>query len=446
MIHFGCPLENYRDRRIPETALKPRTSLSNLYHDTANPVIAAQPLRGELNADIAIVGAGVTGLSTALHLAERGVRVAVLEAHAVGWGASGRNGGQVNPGLKIDPDVVEREFGADLGSRMTRLAGSAPDFVFSLIERHGIACEARRNGTLRAAIGRTHAALVRASTEQLAKHGAPVEFLDAASVGAMTGTHRYAAALFDRRGGDVNPLSYVRGLAHAARRAGASIFEASHVKKLFRIGSTWRLATASGIVSARKVLLATNGYSDDLWPDLRRTIVPVFGAVAASEPLPFDIASSVMPSRAVLYESGAVTVYYRVDSGNRLIFGGRGPMREVADSSSIRHLLGYAESLWPALSGLSWTHAWGGQLAMTSDHYPHVHMPAEGLMICLGFNGRGVALGTTMGGQLAQRMIDARAAFDMPISALKPIYLHSLWRWGVRAAIAKGRISDWLAH
>jgi glycine/D-amino acid oxidase-like deaminating enzyme len=393
-----------------------------------------------------VVGGGFTGLSTALHLAGKGVQVVLLEAEAPGWGASGRNGGQVNPGLKNDPDVVERDFGGDLGGRMNALSGGAPSFVFDLIKRHAISCEARQNGTLRAAIRENHAARIRNSVEQWRRRGAPVELVEGADLLRMTGTDRYRAAMWDRRGGDLNPLSYARGLAQAAIRSGAVIHGGSRAVSLGTSGSGWRVETSAGTVTAATVVLATNGYTDDLWPGLRRSVVPLFGAMAATAPLPEAASSSVMPSRAVLYESGAITVYYRVDAGGRLLIGGRGPMREIESASAIRHLLAYARTLWPGLGDVAWTHAWGGRLAMTRDSYPHVHEPAPGLMVVLGYNGRGVAMASRLGAQLAQRILDPRSSFDMPITPIKTIGLHSLWPVAVRAAIVRGRFMDFLGR
>jgi glycine/D-amino acid oxidase-like deaminating enzyme len=170
----------------------------------------------------------------------------------------------------------------------------------------------------------------------------------------------------------------------------------------------------------------------------------VFGAIAASAPLGESAAHDILPDRSVLYEIGAVTHYYRIDASQRLLFGGRGPMREVSDTAAIKHLLAYARRLFPAIEGLAWTHAWGGQLAMTTDHYPHVHEPQPGVTICLGYNGRGVAMATALGALLAARIADRSARFDMPISAPRGIPLHTLWRTGVRAAILRGRFKDWL--
>jgi glycine/D-amino acid oxidase-like deaminating enzyme len=211
-----------------------------------------------------------------------------------------------------------------------------------------------------------------------------------------------------------------------------------------RAGAVWQVLTARGTVSAARVVLATNGYTDSLWPGLEQTIVPLFGAIAASAVLPEEIARGIMPSRAVLYESGAITVYYRVDSGQRLLIGGRGPMREVTATAAIAHLLAYARTLWPALAQTPWTHAWGGRLAMTPDQYLHVHEPADGVLICLGYNGRGVAMSTAMGAQIAGRLTNRSESFDMPITGLAPIALHACWPLAVRGAIALGRIRDFL--
>jgi glycine/D-amino acid oxidase-like deaminating enzyme len=418
--------------------------MPNLYRDTAGPAAPTPPLEGDVRADVAVVGGGFTGLSAALHLAERGARVVVLEAQEPGWGASGRNGGQINAGLKHDPDEVERDFGAELGGRMNALCGAAPDVVFSLIERHNIACEARRNGTLRAAVHANHAAKLQKSVEQWRRRGAPVELIDGAALARQTGTERYLAAAWDRRGGDLNPLGFARGLARAAMRAGATIHGGTQVSSLATERAAWKLVTATGTVLAEHVVLATNGYTDDLWPQLRRTVVPLFGAIAATAQLPDHVAKAVMPGRAVLYESGAVTVYYRVDGSGRLLIGGRGPMHEIDSCAKIPHLVAYARALWPALRDIEWTHAWGGRLAMTPDQYPHVHEPAPGVIACLGYNGRGVAMATTMGAELAKRILDPSGPLAMPVTAMKKIPLHGLWPVAVRAAIARGRLSDFL--
>ena len=415
----------------------------SLYADTAAPPVATPALDVDKNVSVAIIGGGFAGLSTALHLAEQGTDAIVLEAREPGWGASGNNGGQLNPGLKLDPDAVEAAFGADLGRRMIAFAYNTPVFTFELIRRLAIACEARQNGTLRAAYHESHAAAVETTAQQCIRRGMPVAVLDRNALREVTGTDRYIRAMFDSRGGDVQPLSFARGLARAAHAAGAAIHGQTPAMSLRREGGRWRIETPHAVVWAEKVLIATNGFTDDLWPGLSRTIVPIFSSIAATEPLSEAIARQVMPTRSVLYESGHITVYYRLDASNRLLMGGRGPMRWISDPSAVAYLVRYAARLWPVLEGIKWTHAWNSRLAMTADHFPHVHEPAPGALVYLGCNGRGVALASAMGPQLARRLIGGETAeIDMPITSIKPIRFHASWPVAVKSVVLYGRIRD----
>jgi glycine/D-amino acid oxidase-like deaminating enzyme len=326
---------------------------------------------------------------------------------------------------------------------MIAFAWNTPVFTLDLIRRLGLACEARQNGTLRAAYHENNAAEVETTAEQCIRRGMPVSVLGRDAVREATGTDRYLLAMRDARGGDVQPLSYARGLARAALAAGAAIHGRTPATRLIREAGRWRIDTPRAVVRAEKILIATNGFTDDLWPDLRRTIVPVFSSIAASEPLPDDIARRIMPTRSVLYESGHITVYYRIDSSNRLLMGGRGPMQWISDPSAVSYLTRYAARLWPVLAGTRWTHGWNSRLAMTADHFPHVHEPGPGALVYLGCNGRGVALATAMGQQLAKRLIGGEAAgIDMPITTPKPIRFHALWPVAVRSVVLYGRIRD----
>jgi glycine/D-amino acid oxidase-like deaminating enzyme len=225
--------------------------------------------------------------------------------------------------------------------------------------------------------------------------------------------------------------------------AGVAVHGETPALSLRREGARWRIETPRAVVRAEKVLIATNGFTDDLWPALRRTIVPVFSSIAATAPLADEVARAIMPTRSVLYESGHITVYYRVDQHNRLLMGGRGPMRWIRSASDIAYLTRYAERLWPQLAGVAWTHGWNSRLAMTKDHYPHVHEPAENILISLGCNGRGVALSTAMGAQLARRLIGgSNAEIDMPISGIRPIPMHALWPVAVTGVVIAGRARD----
>ena len=193
-------------------------------------------------------------------------------------------------------------------------------------------------------------------------------------------------------------------------------------------------------------MLATNGYTDGLWNGLRRTLVPVYSGVVATEPLPEEVARTIMPMASSVYEIGKVTVYYRLDRGNRLLMGGRCRQSDAETPEQMAFLVRYALRLWPQLRGFRWTHGWNGQLAVTTDHYPHIHEPADGVLTCLGYNGRGVAMSSAMGPQLAKRILGGKAAeIDMPITDLKEIPFHDLWKTAVAARITYGRIRDYLS-
>lgn len=433
---------------LPETAgALARDAPRCLYASTAPPAIPTPPLAADARTRIAVVGGGYTGLSAALHLAERGLEVVLLEAREPGWGAAGRNGGQVNAGLKHEPGTVLGELGAAAGGRLLSLASGAPDFLFGLIDRLGIACEAERGGTLRAAYNDSQALALERSVGAWRSLGVAMRPVDAAAMRAATGSARYSAGVLDPRGGSVNPLGLARGLAAAALRAGARLYGSTPALGLTRAGGGWTIATAGGTVRADSVLLATDGYTDGLWPGLRTSVVPVFSAIVATAPLPAALASSVMPTRAVVYETGAITAYYRRDAAGRLLMGGRGRQRQALEFSDYRHLVLYAERLWPDLARTEWTHWWNGQFALTPDFYPHFHSPAPNLYAALGYSGRGLALGTAIGRELASAAAGVPTAeLAIPVTPIRPIALHRFWRLGVAARIALGRLSDALGR
>lgn len=415
-----------------------------LYVETARPAIATPPLGGTVRADVAIVGGGITGLSTALHLAEQGISAVVLDANEPGSGASGRNGGQVNPGLYPSPEAIEADFGRDLGRRMFDHAATAPDRLFALVRRLSIDCAAEQTGTLRVAFDAKGATAVRATMEEWHARGARARWMDVPSLGAATGTARYHGGILFPNGGRLNPLSYVRGLAQAAVARGAQVYGESRVARVRR-GSdhAWTVETAAGRVEAEHLVIAGNGYTDGLWPGLRESIVPVQSAIVATEPLKPALAARVMPSRSVLYEVGHVTTYWRLDEHNRLLMGGRSRMADIGRPEEARHLVAYAERLFPDLHGVRWTHGWNGRVAITRDRHIHFHEPAENVHIVVGYNGRGIAMATAMGALLARRIEGAAPEeLPMPITALAGMPLHGLWRPAVSLRILYGRIRD----
>ncbi|MCQ9155736.1 FAD-binding oxidoreductase [Acidomonas methanolica] len=402
-------------------------------------------LTRNVTADVVVIGGGLTGLSTALHLAEAGRAVIVLDAEEPGWGASGRNGGQVNPGLKNDPDTVLEDFGPEYGPRLVEMAWSAPDAVFDLIARHGIACDAARGGTIRAATAKGQLPALRALYAQSRARGWPVTWLDPDDMTARTGASSYCGGLVDARGGQLDPLAYTRGLARAAAAQGARLFGRSRARAVRRRGGSWRVETERGSVTAPAVLLATNGYSGRLWNDLRRSIVPVYSAIVASAPLPDALRARLLAGREVVYDLGRITTYYRVDADGRLLMGGRSRSADAAGSTAFPALVAHALKLWPDLAlepePVRWTHGWNGQIAMTADHYPHWHAPQPGVYAALGYNGRGVAMATVTGREMA-RFLTGEAPPLFPFTPARPIPFHSAWKAGVAARILCGRLGD----
>jgi glycine/D-amino acid oxidase-like deaminating enzyme len=418
----------------------------SLYADTAIPAAPLDPLAGDAVTEVAVVGGGFTGLSTALHLAEQGVSCVVLEANEPGWGASGRNGGQVNPGLKHEPDTLEERFGTDLGGRMVRLGHDAPGLVFALCSRLGIACHAQNSGTIRAAPTAAAEKKVRETVRQWAARGADVAWLDAEESRRLTGTGHYRGVMLDRRGGNLNPLSYARGLAAAARQAGARVCGGTPVLSLRREGQGWLLQTPQGSVRSGRVVIGTNGYTGPLVSGLAQSIVPVYSGITASEPLPPDLAAATLPSRASLYEISARYIYYRVDEAGRFLMGGRSVMHDTHAPADYTVLVRHARELFPALASVRWTHCWNGQVAVTPDELPHLHEPEPGLTIALGYNGRGVAMATAVGRMLARRAAGAPPdSLDLPVTPIRPMPLHGLWRLGVAAEMAWSTVKERLA-
>src|SRR5271168_5079672 len=418
-----------------------------LYTATAIVPTATPKLTADLRVENLVIGGGYTGLSSALHLAERGSSTALLEAREPGFGAAGRNGGQVNGGLKYEPDIVEGRLGPIFGPRFTRIALSAPQFLFALIERLGIDCEVSRCGTLRVAYAPAHVEALRDSVEQWGRRGVQLELWTRQQIAAATGTPRYLAATFDAQGGSVNPLSLARGLAAAAMRAGVKMYGSTPVLALARDGAAWRAQTAAAVVRADKVVVTTDGYTDDLLPNLRKSVVPIFSAIIATQPLPQDLAAAILPGKQVVYESGNITAYYRRDASNRLLMGGRGPQRSALNQEDYRHLVRYAQRLWPSLRRIEWTHWWNGQFALTPDFCPRFHSPEPALYVMLAYSGRGVALASAMGAELAAVVAGAPLeSFPLPASPVRAMPLHRFWRLGVNKRVLQGRLLDILGR
>ncbi|EOA04339.1 glycine/D-amino acid oxidase [Herbaspirillum frisingense GSF30] len=410
----------------------------------ADPAPEVPPLATSARYDVVIVGAGYTGLSTALHLAEAGVSVCVLDTQAPGWGASGRNGGQVIPGLKYDPDQLRVMFGSAVADPLIAAIGSAADTVFDLIERHGIACDALRRGWIQP----THSSKVMHALEARARQwmaeGAPARLMDAAEVARHIGTDAYVGGWKDERAGSLHPLKYCQGLARAAQRLGVVIHGGTQVVRLERRPPGWRLHTAQGPhVDAERVVIATNGYTDGLWPHLRQSVIAANSFIVATQPLSPEQGASILPGGEVTSDSRRLLLYYRRDAQGRLLMGGRGPFGEPRGAGDFAHLERSVELLFPQLAGIGYEYRWSGRVAITRDFLPHVHEPAAGLSIAVGYNGRGIAMASTMGRCLAQRITgQAGAVFPFPVSTIQPIPLHGLQRFYIAAGVAWYSVLD----
>ncbi len=419
----------------------------SLWAATARPAPATPRLDASCRADVAIVGAGYSGLAAALRLREAGATVVVLDAGEPGWGASGRNGGQVIPGLKWDPDELVAMFGAEAGEHLAQVAGGAPATLFDLIDRHAIDCEARRCGWIQPCFADADRALAERRVAQWQKRGADVALLEPDAVRALVGSPIYKGGWIDRRAGSVQPLSYARGLARAAQAAGATVCGDSRVAGLARDGGRWNVSTAHGpVVSANQVLLATNGYTDGLWPQLRQTVIAANSFQVATEPLSEAQRRSVLPQGHVASDTRKLLLYYRANHDGRLIMGGRGPFREPTAASDFAHLESVIALVFPQLEGLRCAYRWSGRVALTRDHLPHLHRPAPGLTMLLGYNGRGVALATTMG-TLAGANLAQPETHPLPLAmtGIRPIPLHALHRLYATAILQMYRVVDHLA-
>lgn len=411
--------------------------MKSLWSATAPAAVPTPALGESVKVDVAIVGAGYTGLSTALHLAERGVSVCVLEANEPGWGASGRNGGQVNPTLKYDPEQLVQMYGPERAEPLISTVSNSADLVFRLIEKHRIDCAPVRKGWMQVSYTEKGVAGLHARAEQWARRGVPVQALNATAVASRMGSEAFAGGWLDGRAGAIQPLAYARGLVGAALAAGVRIHGRSAVTGLQRQGSGWQLQTAGGAqVTADRVVLATNGYSGNLWPGMAQSILAANSFIVATKPLSGRAAESILPGQETVSTAQRLLLYFRKDSHGRLLMGGRGLFNDPTDPTDFAHLERSLALLFPQLGPLEFEYRWAGRIAITRDFMPHVHEPAPGLTLALGCNGRGIALCTSLGQQLAGRLCDNSAEFAYPVTPLQRLPMHGLQRFYIGAGVA----------
>ncbi len=418
--------------------------VSSIWSATATVPPAETPLLvGTCSADVVVVGAGGTGLAAAIALAEGGASVVVLDAEAPGFGGSGRNGGQVIPGLKYDPDELDLMF----GEATTDFVGRAAETTFALIERLGISCGARQGGWIQGSVKHDHMPALERRMMQWRRRGAATELLDAQAMARRTGATSYVGGWLDGRAGVLHPLDYSIGLARAAIGLGVRIHGKTRATRIFRDGTRWAVETAGGgRVDAGQVVIGTNGYTDALWPRLKATIIPASSFQVATAPVPEALRAELIDEGMAVSDSRRIANYLRLGPGGRLMIGGRGNFTDTPAADEYHRIEAALRSFFPQLRDVPVEFRWTGRVAMTEDHLPHLHTPAPGVFVALGYNGRGVALSTALGSAIGAHILDPSRPLPLSSSRIKTLPIHSLHPIYATMVIWYYRLRDMLEH
>lgn len=356
----------------------------------------APPLEGAVRADVAVVGGGISGLATAIELRRRGHDVVLIEAAKVGYGASGRANGQVISALtRHGPTAIRAAWPGERGERLIGLVRDAADALWDLVDRYDIDCDARRNGWLQPAHTPGRAKRVASLAAQWAETGAPTSAVSEADMARRLGTKTYCGGWEHRGGGHINPYAFTLGLARGGASEGVRIFEKSPGLHLSRNAGSWVIGTPGGTVSVAKVVFATAAYTGDLWPQLRRSIVPVTSYQAATKPLGL-LADTILPNDEASSDTRMDLRYFRKDREGRLVSGAALAIQFAASRRLPALVRRRLRGMLPDLPDPEITHFWGGRIAMTMDRLPHLHRRSDGLFAWIGCNGRGLALACAM--------------------------------------------------
>lgn len=387
---------------------------ASYYAATATPLDRFPILKGTTKADVCVVGGGYTGLSAALHLAQKGFDVVVLEAHRVGFGASGRNGGQVGSGQRQDQVWVEKTVGRENAHRLWDLAEEAKTLVKTLIRDHampvtfhpGIAHACRSEAEVR----ETHAYAEKLRRDYGYQH---LESLDRSGIRRLIGSTEYVGGEIDRDAGHLHPLNYVIGLAQAAAKAGVRIHEQSEVHRV-EPGQRPVVRTSSGHVDCATVILAGNGYLGQLSPKVSAKVMPINNFIVATEPLG-EAARDLLSEPVAVADTRFVVNYWRLSEDNRLLFGG-GESYGYRFPDIIRTVSKPMLQVYPQLAKTRIDYAWGGTLAITVNRMPCFTRPGQNILSASGYSGHGVAMATLAGKLMAEATAGQMERFDLMAS------------------------------
>ena len=388
------------------------------YPTTAYAAAVTEPtprarLIGDLTADLVIVGGGFTGLSTALHAAEHGLEVVLLEGERLGWGASGRNGGQVVPGFAAELDTIAGMVGSSAVRPLWDLGVAAVTLLWGLIDRHGIACEATRGHMMVATKARHLDALSREAERLEAWGYTGLSLIDRNDIRDRVGSQRYVGGRLDPHGGHVQPLLLAQGLAQAAERGGARLFEGTQVERLD--GSD--AVTATGRVRARHAILAGNAYLGAMAPTLGRPLdrkaLTAATYMIATAPLGPERARQIIRDDVAVCDTNHVLDYYRLSKDHRLLFGAELTTKPCADTWTRRTLRRRMLRVFPQLNDVGIDHAWSGMIDLSTSRMPHLGRLGPKVLFAQGFSGHGVALTQLAGKLMADAVVGNEAAFEM---------------------------------
>jgi len=425
----------------------------NYWLDTVSEPAKGTAGRLPEKADVVVVGGGLCGLSAARSLAMRGVRVVLLEAESLGWGASCRNGGMVLTGLKLPVPVLIGRYGRELVQRMYAASLESIDLVEKIVKEEEIGCSFSRCGHLEVACKQSHFddyAAVAARIKSEFNHELRIVPRDALQ--SEIGSTIYFGGLLDQTSAGVNPARYVHGLAKAAQHHGACLFDDTRVTRVMRrstcASGSFLVETARGSLNAKEVLLATGAYTTAATPALRKKVIPIGSYIVATEILPDKMASELSPRGRMIYDSRHFLYYYRLTPDNRMLFGGRAaffPESESTVRESAELLRRGLVQVYPQLRDAKVEYVWGGTLDFTFDVMPHSGK-IDGMHFAVGFAGHGVAAATWMGAKIAN--VICGEPDDNPFSQIPfpgaPIGLRAGNAWALPLAGAYYRILDWL--